>query len=78
MKTILVIAIIGLAIMAAVSLVRGIAAFLASSRSEIDRTGTGPSPMQLKQSQMMTRRILYQGAAIVAAMLLLAVGSHHG
>lgn len=78
MNTILVIAIVVLALMALVSLVRGIAAFLASSRSEIDRSGSGPTPMQLKQSQMMTRRILYQGAAIVVAMLLLAVGSHHG
>jgi flagellar basal body-associated protein FliL len=78
MNQLLVVVIVVLAVLTVVSLVRGIAAFLASSREEIDRSGTGPSPMQLKQSQMMTRRILYQGAAIVAAMLLLALGSHHG
>ena len=78
MNSFLVIVIVVLAGLAVVSLVRGIAAFLASSRAEIDQSGSGPSPMQLKQSQMMVRRILFQGAAIVVAMLLLAVGSHHG
>ena len=77
MNQFLALVIIALAVMVVVSLVRGIAAFLASTRAEIDRSGSGPSPMQLKQSQMMVRRILFQGAAIVVAMLLLAVGSHH-
>ncbi|MBS0254567.1 MAG: hypothetical protein JSS36_04990 [Proteobacteria bacterium] len=78
MNTFFVIIIVGLVIMVVVSLVRGIAAFLASTRADIDRGGApGPSAMQLQQSKMMVRRILFQGAAIVVAMTLLALGGKH-
>ena len=56
------------------SLVRGIAAFLQSTREDLNRPeGSGPSPMQLRQNKMMMQRILFQGAAImVVAMMLFA------
>ena len=76
MNTILIILIVVLVVMAVVSLVRGIAAFLQSTRDDLDHsTGDGPSPMQLKQNQMMYKRILYQGAAVLVVALLLAMGS---
>lgn len=54
------------------SLVKGIAAFLQSTRDDLERDGgSGPSAMQLKQNQMMMKRILFQGAAILIVFLLL-------
>ena len=55
-----------------ISLVRGIAAFLKSTRQDLEPgQGSGPSPMQLKQNKMMMNRILFQGAAILVVALLL-------
>ena len=65
-----------LMIMVVVSLVRGIAAFLQSTREDLERPeSSGPSEMQLKQNKMMMQRILFQGAAIVVvALVLLSAG----
>ncbi len=71
MKYILVPAIIVMMIMAAVSLGRGIVAFLNSTREDLNHTGTGPTANQLKQNKMMMNRILFQGAAIVLVAVLL-------
>jgi Hypoxia induced protein conserved region len=72
----LAIVLAGLMIMVVVSLVRGIAAFLKSTREDLERgEGSGPSEMQLKQNKMMINRILFQGAAIVVvALVLLSAG----
>lgn len=58
-----------------ITLVRGIAAFLQSTREDLDRPeGSGPSAMQLKQNKLMMRRIVYQAAAILTvALLMMAV-----
>lgn len=58
------------------SLVRGIAAFLQSTREDLESDHTGPSAMQLKQNKMMFNRILFQAAAVaaVAVMLFAAKG----
>lgn len=54
------------------SLVRGIAAFLQSTREDLERApGSGPSEMQLRQNKMMMQRILFQAAAILVVALLL-------
>lgn len=60
--------------MVLVSLGRGIAAFMQSTREDLERDGTsGPSEMQLKQNKMMMARILWQGAAVlIVAVLMLA------
>jgi hypothetical protein len=77
MTYILIPIIIGLVIMVVVSLIRGIVAFLQSTRQDLEHDpGTGPSPMQLKQNRMMFARIKYQALAIVAIAFLAAV-SHH-
>ena len=57
-----------------ITLVRGAAAFLQSTREDMDRPeGSGPSAMQLKQNSLMFRRIIYQAAAIfVVAILMFA------
>ena len=55
------------------SLVRGIAAFLQSTREDLERDSSGPSAMQLKQNKMMFNRILFQaGAVLIVALILFA------
>lgn len=77
MNYILIPIIVGLIIMVLVSLIRGIVAFMQSTREDLlHDPSTGPSPMQLKQNKMMYARIKYQAMAIVAIMFLAAV-SHH-
>lgn len=53
------------------SLIRGIGAFLNSTRSELEGDGAGASEMQLLQNKMMFNRIKYQGLAIAAVAILL-------
>jgi hypothetical protein len=71
MNTFLVIVIVGLAIMAVVSLVRGIIAFLRSTKEDLAHPGGGATPMQLQQNKMMFARIKYQAAAILVVAVLL-------
>ena len=67
------IVLVGLMIMVVVSLVRGIIAFLKSTKLDLERPeGSGPSEMQLRQNKMMMQRIVFQGAAIMVVALLLA------
>lgn len=60
--------------MVLVSLGRGIAAFMQSTREDLEREpNSGPSEMQLKQNRMMMARILWQaGAVFVVALLMFA------
>jgi hypothetical protein len=55
-----------------VSLVRGIIAFMQTTRSDLETEGTGPSPMQLRQNEMMFARIKYQALAVIVVVILLA------
>jgi hypothetical protein len=73
MKYILIPIIVVLVIMVVVSLVKGIAAFLNSTKADLNQTGTGPTANQLLQNRMMFNRIKYQAAAVVVVALLLAV-----
>ena len=67
-----VLVIVGLAIMVVISLVRGIIAFLRTSKDDLATPGGGATPMQLQQNKMMVARIKYQALAIivVAALML--------
>lgn len=71
MKWFLVIVIVILMIMVVVSLVRGIAAFLQSTKLDLESDGERATEMQLKQNRMMMARIKYQALAIVAVIVLL-------
>ena len=58
--------------MVLISLGRGIAAFMQSTRQDLERDdNAGPSEMQLKQNRMMMARILWQGAAVFVVALLM-------
>jgi len=72
MSTFLVLVIIVLMILVVVSLVRGIIAFMKSTKLDLEREeGSGASEMQLLQNKMMFARIKYQALAIVAVAVLL-------
>jgi hypothetical protein len=74
MNYILIPVVIVLVIMVVVSLVRGIIAFLNSSKADLDRDpSAGPSEMQMRQNKMMFARIKYQALAIVVVAILLAI-----
>jgi hypothetical protein len=62
---------------AVISLVRGIAAFLQSTREDLERPGDGPSLNQLKQNKMMFARIKFQLGAVVVVILMAVAGKHH-
>ena len=66
-----VLVIVGLMIMVAVSLVRGIVAFLKTSKDDLATPGIGATPMQLQQNKMMFARIKYQALAIIAVAVLM-------
>ena len=77
MKYIAIPLIVVLIIMVVVSLVRGIIAFMASTRQDLEHNSAdGPSPMQLRQNQLMFARIKYQALAVLAIVVVL-VASHH-
>lgn len=74
MNYILIPLIVVLVIMVVVSLVRGIIAFLQSTKLDLERDeGAGATEMQLRQNKMMFARIKYQALAIVVVAILLAV-----
>ena len=73
MNYILIPLIIVLVIMVVVSLVRGIIAFLHSTKLDLEREpGTGATDMQLMQNKMMFARIKYQALAVIVVAILLA------
>lgn len=74
MKYILIPLLVVLVIMVVVSLVRGIIAFLNSTRDDLERDpAAGATEMQLRQNKMMFARIKYQALAIVVVGILLAI-----
>ncbi len=73
MNTLFVILIIGLAVMVVVSLVRGIIAFLQSTRLDLEAGGEEVTKFQLQQNRAMFARIKYQALAIVAVAVLLMI-----
>ena len=73
MNTLLVLVIVGLAIMVVVSLVRGIVAFLQSTKLDLESDGERMHEMQLRQNKMMFARIKYQALAVVVVAILLMI-----
>ncbi len=75
MSYILIPLIVVLMIMVVVSLVRGIVAFMQSTKMDLegDPNATGATPAQMMQNKMMFNRIKYQAAAVVVVALLMAM-----
>lgn len=72
MTTFLIIVLVVLMALTAVSLVRGVIAFMKSTKIDLE-TGKGETAtdMQLMQNRMMMSRIKYQALAIAVVALLL-------
>jgi hypothetical protein len=66
---------VGLMAMVLISLLRGLNAFR-HSLDEENWTGTGPSPLQMKQNQMMFARVKYQALAIGVIFLIGMMAAH--
>lgn len=74
MNYILIAIVVVLMAMVVISLVKGIVAFLQSTRTDLDRgDAPGASEMQLLQNKMMFNRIKYQAATILVVAILLAI-----
>jgi hypothetical protein len=75
MNYILIPLIVVLVVMVVVSLVRGIVAFLNTTKEDLQYEGTGATPNQLLQNKMMFARIKYQALAVIVVGILLAVAN---
>ncbi|MXP26907.1 hypothetical protein GRI39_12775 [Altererythrobacter indicus] len=71
MNVLLVIVLVLLAIMVVVSLVRGIVAFMQSTKVDLESGSDKVTEMQLRQNKAMFARVKYQGAAIFVIILIL-------
>lgn len=72
MTVVLVIALILAMAATLFALVRGIIAFLQTTKEDLNAPqGSGPSEARLKQNRMMMNRILFQAAAVIIVALLL-------
>ncbi|CAM8663817.1 MULTISPECIES: twin transmembrane helix small protein [Sphingobium] len=76
MNTILVIALILAMIATLVALIRGIVAFLQTTKEELNLPEGAVRPSSLKQNKMMMNRILFQAAAIIIVAILLMAKGH--
>ena len=76
MNTFLIILLLIFMALAVFSLVRGVIAFLHTTKLDIENGGDGNiRELQLQQNKMMFSRIKYQALAIVVVAILLAVNS---
>ena len=76
MNTILIIALIALMVMVVISLVRGIVAFMKTTKLDLESGETEQvTEMQLKQNKMMFARIKYQALAVVVVAIILAMAN---
>ena len=74
---ILVPVIVVLMAMVVISLVKGIVAFLNSTKTDLNREdAAGATEMQLLQNKMMFARIKYQAAAVLVVAVLLAIAKN--
>jgi len=63
----LVVAMLGAAFM----LIRGVVAFLQTTKEDLNSQGTGPSASGVRQNKAMFGRIAFQAAAVLIVVLLL-------
>ena len=75
MNTFLVVLLILAMIWVVISLVRGIVAFMQSTKLDLDGGEERVKEMQLRQNRMMVARIKYQAIAIVVVTVLLMINN---
>lgn len=73
MNTLLTIILVILIVLVVVSLVRGIVAFMKSTKIDLEtKHGETATDMQLQQNRMMFARIKYQALAVIVVVIILA------
>ena len=75
MNTFLVVLLILAMIWVVISLVRGIVAFMQSTKLDLESGDERVKEMQLRQNKMMFARIKYQALAIVVVTVLLMINN---
>ena len=76
MNTFLIILLVILMVLVVASLIRGIVAFMKSTKIDLESgEQTDATDMQLTQNKMMFARIKYQALAVVVVAIILAVAS---
>ncbi|MXP00169.1 hypothetical protein GRI97_14340 [Altererythrobacter xixiisoli] len=75
MQIIMIIAIVALMGMVVVSLVRGIIAFLQTTKVDLESNSDKVTELQLKQNRLMASRVKFQALAIVAVAVLLLISN---
>jgi len=75
MNAFFIILLIIFCIMVLVSLVRGIIAFLQTTKIDLENGGENSEALQAKQNQAMFARIKYQALAILVVAVMLAINS---
>ncbi|WP_427964234.1 hypothetical protein [Altererythrobacter sp.] len=76
MKVFLIIVLVAMMAMVLVSLIRGIIAFLKTTKLDLESGDVeNIREMQLKQNRMMMARIFYQFLAVLVALAILAAAS---
>ncbi|HWK40613.1 MAG TPA: hypothetical protein VNR60_01660 [Croceibacterium sp.] len=73
MNAVLIILLVICMAMVVVSLVRGVIAFMKSTKLDLESNSDEVTQMQLQQNRMMMSRIKYQALAIVVVAVLLAM-----
>lgn len=71
MNTFFVIVIVLLMVMVVISLVRGIIAFLQTTKMDIENGTDNVRELQLQQNRMMFARVKYQALAIVVIVVMM-------
>ncbi|WP_397505389.1 hypothetical protein [Qipengyuania sp. R86523] len=76
MNTFLIIILVILMVLVVASLIRGIVAFMKSTKIDLESgEQTDATDMQLTQNKMMFARIKYQALAVVVVAVLLAIAN---
>ncbi|HAN88248.1 MAG TPA: twin transmembrane helix small protein [Erythrobacter sp.] len=76
MNTFLIILLVILMVLVVASLIRGIVAFMKSTKIDLESgEQTDATDMQLTQNKMMFARIKYQALAVVVVAVLLAIAN---
>ncbi len=76
MNTFLIILLVILMVLVVASLIRGIVAFMKSTKIDLESgEQTAATDMQLTQNKMMFARIKYQALAVVVVAVLLAIAN---
>jgi hypothetical protein len=71
-NTFLILLLVAAMIATVVALVRGVVAFLKTTEEDLRGDGVGPSASSVKQNKAMMQRVIFQAAAILIVVVILA------